>query len=56
LPIPIAQINFLILRPKLGKLGMPSTSKWEVLVYKKNHGYIIDHVDSHINPKFSGKF
>lgn len=49
-------IQFIILRPKLGKLGTPSTSKWEVLVYKKNHGYLVEHVDSHLNPRFSGIF
>jgi hypothetical protein len=49
-------IKFLILRPKLGKLGMPNILRWEILFYKKDHGYIIDHTDSHLNPKWSGIF
>ena len=54
LNIPVDQINFLIARPKLGKLGTPSTNRWEILFYKRHHGYIIDHVDSHLNPRWSG--
>lgn len=54
LKIPPDQVKFIILRPKLGKLGMPSTSKWEVLLYKQQHGYLVDHVDSDLNPRWSG--
>jgi hypothetical protein len=54
LKIPADQVKFIILRPKLGKLGTPSTSRWEVLLYKQQHGYLIDHVDSDLNPRWSG--
>lgn len=54
--IPPDQIHFIILRPKLGKLGTPSVNRWEVLLYKRHMGYIVEHVDSHLNPKYSGKF
>jgi hypothetical protein len=56
LRLPIDQIKFLIIRPKLGKLGTANISKWEILFYKKNINYIIDHVDSNLNPRFSGIF
>lgn len=54
LKIPANQINFIILRPKLGRLGTPSASKWEVLLFKKAHGYLIEHCDSNLNPRWSG--
>jgi hypothetical protein len=54
LNIPTDQIKFIILRPKLGKLGTPSASRWEVLLYKRDHGYLVQHVDSHLNPRWSG--
>ena len=54
LEIPAEQIQFVILRPKMGKLGMPSTSRWEVLLYKTPYGYLVEHVDSHLNPRWSG--
>lgn len=56
LTIPPDQIKFIIVRPKLGKLGTPSTSRWEVLVFKQSHGYLVDHVDSDLNPRWSGIF
>lgn len=56
LNIPPDQINFVIVRPKLGKLGTPSAVKWEVLLYKRHHGYLVEHVDSHLNPRYSGIF
>lgn len=49
-------INFVIIRPKLGKLGSPNISKWEVLLYKRDPGHLIDHVDSDLNPRWAGKF
>lgn len=55
LRIPPDQINFVILRPKLGKLGTASTNKWEVLLFKKQIGYMVDHVDSTLNPRWAGK-
>jgi hypothetical protein len=54
LSIPEHQIKFIIIRPKLGKLGTPSTSRWEVLLYKNSHGFLVEHVDSHLNPRWSG--
>ena len=54
LPLPLDQINFLIIRPKLGKLGTSSVNKWEVLFYKKRFNYLVDHVDSTLNPRFAG--
>ena len=56
LVIPPHQIKFLIVRPKLGKLGTPSALRWEVLFYKSAHGYLVDHVDSDLNPRYSGLF
>lgn len=56
LRIPPAQIRFIIVRPKMGKLGTPNLSRWEVLLYKKNHTCLVDHVDSNLNPRFSGIF
>jgi hypothetical protein len=55
LSIPPEQVKFIILRPKMGRLGMPSTSKWEVLLYKKQHGYLVEHTDSELNPRHAGK-
>jgi hypothetical protein len=50
-----ASIKHIILRPKLGKLGMPSTNRWEVLMYSARTGFIIDHTDSELNPRWSGR-
>lgn len=47
-------ISFIIVRPKLGKLGTASVKNWEILFYKQPHGYLIDHVDSNLNPRWSG--
>lgn len=47
-------VSFIIVRPKLGKLGTPSATNWEILFYKSPHGYLIDHVDSNLNPRWSG--
>lgn len=47
-------INFIIVRPKLGKLGTPSVKNWEILFYKQPLGFLIDHVDSNLNPRWSG--
>lgn len=48
------QVNFIIVRPKIGKLGTASVSNWEVLLYKSSHTYLINHVDSDLNPRWSG--
>ena len=50
------EIKFIILRPKLGKLGTPSAVKWEALMFKQSIGYLVDHTDSHLNPSYSGRF
>lgn len=47
-------IGFIIVRPRLGKLGTPNLSRWEVLLYRQPHGYLIEHVDSEINPRYCG--
>lgn len=49
-------IKFIIIRPKLGKLGSPNISKWEVLMFRKDQLHLIDHVDSELNPRWAGKF
>ena len=49
------QIRFIIVRPKLSKLGTASATNWEILFFKTNAGYIPDWVDSNINPRWAGK-
>lgn len=49
------QIKFIILRPKLSKMGTPSVKDWEVLLFMNNHGYIPHWVDSNINTRWAGK-
>lgn len=48
------QVKFIIVRPKIGKLGTASVLNWEVLFFKSAHGYLINHVDSSLNPRWSG--
>jgi len=52
--VKLEQVKHLIVRPRLGKLGTPNLSRWEVLFFKSADGYLIEHVDSQINPKWSG--
>lgn len=47
-------IQHVILRPKLGKLGTPSATRWEVLLFRNKVGYLVTHVDSELNPRWSG--
>lgn len=54
LRIPISQCKYIILRPKLGKHNMPSVNRWEVLIFKKQQPYLINHTDSSLNPRYSG--
>ena len=54
LTIDPSSIQHIIVRPKLGKLGTPSTNRWEVLLYKNKVGYMVEHVDSDLNPRWSG--
>ncbi len=51
-----AEINFVIVRPKLGSLGSSSTTRWEILFFKNAFGYIPEWVDSSANPRHVGKF
>lgn len=46
--------KYLIVRPKLGKLGTASVMNWEVLCYTRNFGFHIEHCDSNLNPRYSG--
>jgi len=48
------QIKFVIVRPKLSKLGTPVTKNWEVLLFNRNHGYLPTWVDTNLNPRWSG--
>lgn len=54
LQLPLESVNFIIVRPKLGKLGTASATNWEVLFYKQSPGFLIDHVDSNLNPRWAG--
>ncbi|WP_407303748.1 hypothetical protein [Acinetobacter sp.] len=47
-------IKFIIVRPKLSKLGTASSKNWEVLFYRSNFGFIPEWVDSSLNPRYSG--
>lgn len=47
-------ISFIIIRPRLGKLGTSSAVNWEVLGFRQKFQYLIDHVDSTVNPRFTG--
>lgn len=49
-----SDFKFLILRPKLSKLGTPSIRNWEVMLFKNNLGYIPGWVDTTLNPRWSG--
>jgi hypothetical protein len=55
LKLPTETIQFIIVRPKLGKLGTASVDRWEALFYRQSLGYLVDHVDSDLNPRYSGK-
>lgn len=46
--------KYIIIRPKLGKLGTASAIHWEALFYTQNFGFLIDHCDSNLNPRYSG--
>lgn len=51
-----AEVKFIIVRPKLSKLGTASATNWEVLFYRENLGYIPDWADTQLNPRYSGVF
>jgi hypothetical protein len=48
------QIRFVILRPKLSKLGTPSAKLWEALLFNQNYGYLPQWTDSSLNPRWAG--
>lgn len=48
------EVKFIIVRPKLSKLGTASASSWEVLFYRQNQGYIPDWADTTLNPRYAG--
>jgi len=48
------EVKFIIVRPKLSKLGTASSKNWEVLFYRVNHGFIPEWADSQLNPRYSG--
>lgn len=50
------QYHLIIVKPKLSKLGTASATNWEIVMHAQDKHYIIDHVDSNINPRYSGKF
>lgn len=47
-------VKFIIVRPKLSKLGTASAKNWEVLFYRQAIGFIPDWADSQLNPRYSG--
>lgn len=50
------EVKFIIVRPKLSKLGTASAKNWEVLCFRSALGYIPDWADSDLNPRYSGRF
>lgn len=48
------KFKYVIIRPKLGKLGTASVDNWEVLLFTKNYGFNFEHTDSNLNPRYSG--
>lgn len=49
-------VKFIIVRPKLSKLGTASAQNWEVLFYRTAVGYMPDWADSQLNPRYSGVY
>lgn len=52
----LREFKYLIVRPKLSKLGTASATAWEALFFKNSHGFLVDHVDSNLNPRYAGIF
>lgn len=48
------KFEYLILRPKMGKTGVPVVKFWEALLFRQSSQFMIDHVDSEINPRYCG--
>lgn len=53
---PRSDVKFIIVRPKLSKLGTASANNWEVLFFYTAHGYIPNWADSDKNPRWSGRY
>lgn len=49
-------VKFVIVRPRLSKLGTASAVDWEILLFRQNLGYVVDWVDTNLNPRWSGIF
>lgn len=49
-----SDIRFIIVRPKLSKLGTASAKNWEVLFFRQQVGYIPDWADTSLNPRYAG--
>jgi hypothetical protein len=49
-----SQVRFVIVRPKLTRVGTPSASAWEVLLFRDTIGYVAHWYDSTINPRYAG--
>jgi hypothetical protein len=47
-------VKLIIVRPRLGKLATPNLLRWEALFFRRTGGYLIEHVDTAINPRWSG--
>lgn len=47
-------VKFVILRPKLSKLGTAAVRNWEALLFNQNLGYVPYWTDSNLNPRWSG--
>lgn len=47
-------VKFIIVRPRLSKLGTASAREWEVLFFNQAHGYIPDWADTALNPRYAG--
>jgi hypothetical protein len=43
------KIKFIIVRPRVGKSGTPSTTDWEILLFNKTITYIPNWVDNNMN-------
>lgn len=48
------KFKYLILRQRMSKTGVPSTTNWEILLFKNNFQYMIEWVDAEINTRYCG--
>lgn len=54
LSLPLDKVQFIILKPRMGKLGTASAINWEVQLFPTNLGFSLDHTDSNSNPRYAG--